>query len=363
MKHNNKSVLTVVFDRLSSDPRASKIREALKIEYEVYTISVDDGSPTEYSDHHKVIKISSKNKITRLFIFWLKVIGFIKETRPDIIFAHNYYVALPCWIGSKLFGIPLAYDAYEFYVPEKGVKFSIRNYFFFIQERFVIKRASHVFSANSERSRLMKAAFNLRNRPIPILNIPLYNKSIVRISHHTEEISIVYEGFITFTRFVDLLIESFEYLPQNYKLRIIGDGPDVNKMHRLISKKSYKARITYLGRIDGGKILPTLSQSTMGFVGYPSTNLNNRYCSPNKIYEYPAAGLPFVSTNQTSIRRVTDGYHICSFFDPQKDGARGIANAILEVANNYPYFTENIEQFNKDRSWQIEASKLLAELK
>ena len=356
-------ILTVVYDNIYSDPRASKFRETLIKKHDVYTLSIGDKEGASYNQIKEIL-LKGHNKIFELFYFWYCVINYVGKIKPDVILSHNYFTALPCWIASKYFGIPLLYDAYEFYVPEKGKKFPKRNFFFFLNEKFVSRRAELVFAANPERARLMKSAFGLRKRPIAILNIPIYqNPGIVKasIDIRNDEVKLVYEGFIVFSRFVDLLINSLEYLPENFKLIIIGDGPDVVKMKDLINSKSYKKRIDYMGRIDGRLIIPTLSDCHIGFVGYPFTNLNNKYCSPNKIYEYPAAGIPFVSSSQTSIWEITKKYHICNFYN-YKEGAKGVANAIMDVAVNYTNYVIGIESFNANNTWSSEANKIIESL-
>lgn len=352
-------VVTVVYEDIDYDPRASKFRDVLKEKYDVVTLSTSYDERVVIGSTQK-IRLKKGHKYRNWFIFSYLVILRIKSIKPDVILSHNYATALSCWLASKFLGVPLAYDAYEFYTPQRGFSLSKRDYFFFFMEKFVIKRANLVFSANIERSRLMKSGFKLSCLPVPILNIPSY--SIVSKGNKTIDkggkVVVVYEGFISFTRFVDILIDSLSYLPEYFTLLIIGDGPDVDRMKALIASKSFKERINYIGRINREEVIPTLSTCDIGFVGYPFTDLNNRYCSPNKIFEYPASGIPFVSSCQSTILELTKKYKICSFYNPLKGGAQSIADAILTIASDYGEYTQGLSSFIQENSWDKERAKI-----
>ena len=354
-----KRIVSLLNDEISKDPRASKFRDTLKKRYEVYSICSSFQNECR-SGADFIVKKCKRWGILALFLYWIRAVFIVKKIKPDYILAHDYFMALPGWIASKLFKKPLIYDAYEFYTPQRGVKMSKRDYFFFIIEKFVIKRSNLVFSANIERSRLMKSAYKLERLPVPVLNIPNYDHSIINKKiFNPHFITVVYEGYISYTRFVDLLVDSFEYLPGNYKLVFIGAGADDDKLKKLILSKDYNKRIEIKGRIDTKDIIPALSKCDIGFVGYPFTILNNRFCSPNKIYEYPTAGIPFVSTNQSTIWRITNNYHICEYYDPKKDGAAGIAKAIQKIAENYSDYVNNLIRFISDNKWDKEEIKIL----
>ena len=57
------------------------------------------------------------------------------------------------------------------------------------------------------------------------------------------------------------------------------------------------------------KIWPPLTRSAdLGVIPYHSIDLNNYYSSPNKLFEYAAAGLPFVSNDLPFLRWIIAEY-------------------------------------------------------
>lgn len=360
-------ILSVVFDDFMADPRAKKFYEALKSDYEYRVLSLNLIETDREGINNVAVKININNRFLRLFKFWWHIFKQIRLYKPDYVLAHNFYVGFPCYLFSKLAKFTFAYDAYEFYFPRKNKRFSKRDYFFYYQERIAIKNASIVFAANSERARLMKCAYKLNVTPVDILNIPIYQNSYKTkessIDIENKKVNVVYEGFISFSRFIDSLVDSLEFLPKNFELTIIGDGADSERLKQLIEKKTYSSRVHYLGRIPNSDILMSISKCDIGFVGYPFSDLNNIYCSPNKIYEYPAAGVPFVSTKQHPIWLITNKYRICEFYDPFNNGAQSIAHSIMKIVENYSSYCSGIKDFNLNNSWKNEAKKILLAFK
>ncbi len=353
-----KKVLTVVYDDILTDPRASKFKKSLSELYSVTTLSLAliDGErvPGDYAYKSK------GGRFVKLFMFWFCIIKVCMRVRPDIIVAHNYYVVFPCMLVSKIFKAKFVYDSYEFYVPQRGVKFPLRSYFFFYQEYLSIKKADLVFSANRERARLMKGVYRLRTLPIPILNTPISQSATDIKQKDTETFMIVYEGVMALGRHLAFLMDILRFLPDNYSIKFIGNGPDFEKLKEMADKHPNKDRITFVGRLSTSEIMPQLAMCDLGFVGYSYEGLNNIYCSPNKIYEYPAAGIPFISTNHSPIYSITHDYHICEFFNPQKDSAEDIARNIIEMSQRMGYYKELIPKFNADHTWKAESEKVIS---
>lgn len=155
----------------------------------------------------------------------------------------------------------------------------------------------------------MRAKFRLHTTPLPILNISsqLPNGAPVLevLSRYPlmEEIKgkkiLVYEGFISEERSVDKFIDMLKYLDNNYVLLYIGDGPDRAKVEEYSKKLNMDKRCYFMGNIPMLDLSSLLSLCSCGLVSYPFTDLNNKYCSPNKIFEYPGAGIAIISSKST----------------------------------------------------------------
>lgn len=359
-------ILTVTYLKINSDPRARKFAETLSENHEVHVLDLDESENTK---GYTVWGVKSKsNPIISLFSFWLKIFVVAFKIKPDVIVAHNYYNVFPVYVVSALLGKKRVYDSYEFYVPSRSQKLTKRSHFFYLLEKVSVRRYKTIFSANIERSRLMKAKYGLKDLPIPILNIsnPIFIKDSSLISLKEkypnlgtfidEGIVIVYQGYMSIERNIAEYLKILSFLPQPFKLLYVGGGPDLDKIRAEIENKKMKDRALAMGKIAMDDIIPLVKNCSYGIVTYPFHNYNNRYCSPNKIFEYSQAHIPFISSSQSTIRRIMHGVDYVCYIDV-KD-AELSANAIVEFNKGYLKNDSIFDGFNNKYNWSNEKKKI-----
>ncbi|MEA2089050.1 MAG: glycosyltransferase family 4 protein [Patescibacteria group bacterium] len=132
---------------------------------------------------------------------------------------------------------------------------------------------------------------------------------------------------------VDDVIKSLQYLPENVKFLILGDGPDRNKLGELAKKLKVENRVKFLGLVDH-KIMPKYLKASDIFIR-PSLSEG----LGNSFLEAMAAEIPVIATQEGGIAdflfdakknpdKKTTGWAV-NTRDP-----KGIANAIKEILNN-----------------------------
>ena len=134
-------------------------------------------------------------------------------------------------------------------------------------------------------------------------------------------------GRIHKTKRLDLLVRAFGEVRRrvkNAKLLFIGDGPDRNRLERIVKGLHLNNDMVFLGFINRGDrvlrifdifVLPT------SFEG----------CS-NVLIEAMAKGLPIVATDIPSVSWMFENGVSALFF--RKDNEKGLAEKILELINN-----------------------------
>lgn len=366
-----KRILSIVYNYYHSDPRATKFNTSLSEEYEVTVLSLRENAKHSEDGCVKHVYVPRKRiSIIALLYFWYHTLKNILHFKPDIIIAHNYFVLLPCVIGAKVVRAKIVYDSYELYVPTKRICLSKRQYLFYYTEKISIVGCDLVIAANIERGRLMKKKFNLENTPLSILNISasacakqedkaLVKKKYKCLSENKKKI--IYQGFMSMERELDLYLDFMEFLPSDYLLIYVGGGPDLNYIKELVKRRNLTNKVTCIGQVPMSDIVPIVSCCDLGLVTYPFTDYNNRYCSPNKIFEYSLALIPFISSKQTSIQTIMkDVNYVCyiDLYNPQK-----AADSIEHFVKTYKYSIEEFDRFNKKYQWSVEANKLLHEIR
>lgn len=371
-----KTVLTSTFEFFARDPRAYKIDVALAGKYDVYAF-VRNEDLKEFERPSLNFKLFSKdvhsNRFVRLFCFWMELIKYAKEIKPDIFVAHNYYLVWPAYVIKKKLRCKVVYDSYELYVPSKRNKISRRQWLFYLIEKWCLRSFDLVMAANENRAKMMKVKFNLAERPLSVMNISsslftqenntdFINTHYPSLLEYDNKVKLVYQGVLSGDRKLLYLIDIIRYLDARFIMIFVGDGPERQKLENRANELKVEDRVVFTGRVPMKDISPILSYCDYGIVSYPFTDYNNRYCAPNKIFEYPGAGIPMISSAQTTIALTTRGYDIVQFVDYAK--IEVAAEQIKEFVGrvNKDNAKEDIMRFVQNVNWDKEARKMLSRL-
>lgn len=126
---------------------------------------------------------------------------------------------------------------------------------------------------------------------------------------------------------IDDLIRSLVALPEQYKVLILGEGEDREKLHSLVSQKGLQARVQFVGK-KGHDELPQLLQASDIFCRASlSEGLGNSFL------EAMAAGLPIIGTPVGGIPDfLTDG-ETGVFCQPNDPASIGVAAKRIQEEN------------------------------
>lgn len=286
------------------------------------------------------------------------------DAKNTLFYLHDYYSILLAPIVKSVKGT-FIYDAHELLLKAPGQKYTLREKLFIWAEKRWAKDAYRVIAANAERENVMKDVYGLTNT-LNVLNIADYKYKQVAGTIDTEADWIVYQGVVTESRKLSFFIKALKHLPSNYKLMIIGGGPDGGPGDRELLEGIAKAeglmeRVHFTGRLANKDMMEKLKECKVGIITYPFNTYNNIYCSPNKIYEYTAIGMPVISSKQPFLEKVVTYYKIGGLFDPENSEA--FANTVEKIILHYEEYTANIPTFIKDYNITKEREKFVQALK
>ena len=367
----NKHILVSLCDPIERDGKVKRTCSVLSTKFNVKLICIQGANNFSTSDY--VIKRVNLRWISsstfRVLCFWLSFIYEAIRTKPDYIYANDFYLPFPAWIISKLIRTTIVYDAHELIIPTSGIPIDTKEKFFYKLEKFAINNFDLIIAANKSRAQYMFDHYNLSVVPTAVQNIPPVPKSVLSNKDVFElypklnrkddnDQFVVYMGDISFERGIKLLVDSAQYLPENYKLVFVGGGPDLNKLRAL--EADNKDRIKLLGPVPHTHVFDVLRLSDIAFLTYSMNSLNNIYCAPNKIFEYAQAGLPVVSTCQPTIKEILTVFNIGRLIGCDNElSSNRLASNIVSVVQNKEEHLAEIEKFLLKYTWQNEAMKLL----
>lgn len=362
-----------VFNEIDFDGRVQRASETLSEIADVTVFSVDSGNDF-HSDKFRSITVKRPNLIRSAILghlkAWVGLWRIAMREKPDVVHAHDCFMAFPGWVAAKLAGAKLVYDAHELVIPEprgSEMQLTVRDMIWYRLERVAVIRADVVIAANEERAAIMIEHYGLKRAPLVIGNIPPRRKSIgapreipeVLRRKTREEKLIVYQGDVDVRRGLDLFVEAFRHLPGHYRLVIVGDGPSVAMLGEYAKQHGLDGRVSFIRRIPREMLAGVLQQCDVGIVTYSYVGLNSQLCASNKVYECAHVNLPLVMTGQAPLKRINEQYRIGAIVE-RRQTPREVAKVIREVAENRDEFSRNTETFASANVWETEAAKLRA---
>lgn len=360
-------MLMAVYNDLSRDGRVLRAATALGTDWDLTVLSVRGRTTVRGKPFISRTIALPKAKLLRplaLFWFWLRLIVAAIRLRPEVFYAHDYFLPLPALWIKRLTGCRVVYDAHELIVPEPGERTSRRDRLFQFGERRLMPHADLVIAANDERAAVMQEFYRLSRRPVVIRNIPPAPGTSDRSDRSDPRVRVVYQGVMAVRRGLDRLVQAAALLPENFELIAFGDGPDLVELKRLAASGPAADRIHFAGSVPWDELHEAIAAAEIGVVMYPATGRNNVYCASNKIFEYAQAGLAIVATDQPPLRNAIEEYWIGEAFPAAAIGETGpdpaeIAAAIRRVAGDLPSYRQRLPRFLQDHRWEAEAERLV----
>ncbi|AEG18381.1 glycosyltransferase family 4 protein [Methanobacterium paludis] len=241
------------------------------------------------------------DKWTALFylpLWWIYEFYFLLIHNADVIHACDFDTLWPAVIAKFIKKFKLFYIIYDFYADNliKLPEF-VRKTIAFL-EKSGIKFSDTLFLVDESRYEQVKGA--KIKKLIYIYNSP----PDYSITHETgipnDNLVIFYAGLLDKSRGLEYIIATVKEL-EFTKLIIAGNGNYKN----VIEKESELTKnITYLGWLNHDDVLEISFQADVLFAFYDPIIPNNKYASPNKLFESMMCGKPIIMNSETSASKI-----------------------------------------------------------
>ena len=154
-------------------------------------------------------------------------------------------------------------------------------------------------------------------------------------------------------RGLDRLADAASLLDPAWALVAMGDGP-------LAAPLLATKRIHLIPPAPHAALAQWTCGAALGAVLYEDLGLNQHYCSPNKLWEYAAAGVPALASDLPEIARVVRGYGTGLLIDPAA-GPHEIAAAVNALGpDDLVRYGASARRFAETETWSQEVAPLLA---
>ena len=275
--------------------------------------------------------------------------------------AHDLDTLLAGFLAKWWTGKKLIYDFHELFTEQykEGIKTKLWHLFYSGLERLLIKRTDFRLTVCRSLGEWVTERYRI-NGIVTIRNVPPLQEWSSSPARDDYEQVILYHGGYYSDRGLEQLIESARYL-QSGTIVLRGYGSLECHLRALVKDLRVEKRVVFASPVPVEDLVRAASVADVGVIPYIPFCLNNRFCLPNKLFEYMMAGLAVVGSNLPELRSIILDQQIGDVFDPQDP--RDIARAINAVLRDAPQLNEMkrkarqaaLEQYN----WEIEGKTLL----
>jgi glycosyltransferase involved in cell wall biosynthesis len=322
-------VFSVVFNDLRNDNRV--LNQAISLASEGYDVTLmgiqrkTSLPATEQINEVKIIRKRMMNntiehiKYVRAVYFILFVwLQFFRQARVryDIIHCHDLNT-LQFGVLMKLIKlgkVNLIYDAHEYETQRNGLHGWWWKYVK-IKERVLIRFCDRVITVSQTIADEYVRLYGI-DRPEVILNCPILRKQqVVRKNLFREKFGIasvkkifLYQGYLYPGRGIEVILEAFDQLNlEEGVLVFMGEGTLTNEIKK---HPKYGESIFIHPFVSGDVLLGYTSSADCGIAFIEDISLSDRYCLPNKLFEYIAAGLPVISSGLPDLKKFINTYKV-----------------------------------------------------
>lgn len=292
------------------DPAVNKVAKALAENgYDVKLLVWDrmGNKQTENIDGYTIYRFGFKaphDKTSVVFylpIWWLYEFLFLLRQKPEIMHVCDLDTLIPAIFAKLIKNSIICYTIYDFYADNLPNKFPLifRKTVATI-ERFGIRFTDALFLVDKCRYEQIKGS--KINRIEYIYNSPPDNLILHQKNHYNKKgLKIFYAGIIHKSRGLEYLIKAITDL-HDIELTIAGTGPDKYFLENL--PNDLKTRIQYIGQISYEKVIERTIESDLLFAFYDPNVPNNKYASPNKLFEAMMCGKPIIMNSKISASEI-----------------------------------------------------------
>lgn len=299
-----------------------------------------------------------------------KVLDFALRTSDlDVIHVHDLPALRVGFLISQRLGIPLVYDAHELYGYQPGI-LGEQQRMLIEKERRLIPFCDFVVVINDDQAKVMQkdyqfdrfvALTNATEQPPGFDITRRYSLIRDRISIPAEHKIMLFMGGINRARKIDQLLEGIAKGPQNVHMVFLTWGMEIPEFKALAADLNLADRVHFLDPVPWSDIVYWCASADVGVMPYQALDTNTRISSPNKMYEFIAAGTPMIGSSElVNVARVVPPYNfgilkplrgaddyadlIKAIFDPSLGGPERFRPALIEHAHRFLWDKE-VEPF------------------
>ncbi|MBN1866093.1 glycosyltransferase [Candidatus Sumerlaeota bacterium] len=291
-----------------------------------------------------------------------------RALRADVVHVHDLPFLKHGARLAREWRVPLVYDAHEIYYEQESLPPARRRRLRKEEKRYAPRTDLFITVNESIAERFRRAHGDLNY--LVLMNCADRVETVDRAASRqrlramaelaTEDRIVLFQGWISAERNLDTLVRAARHFPGNTYLVFIGYGAYQAELERIVQTEGIERKVRFLGRVEPDEILPLTTGADLGVIPYLPIDLNHRYCSPNKFFEYVQARVPIVAHDLEFFRRMKDLHGVVVTGDLSSPETTADAiNGLLNRPERLRELADRCERASAVLNWSSEAEKLL----
>ncbi|MEA2493024.1 MAG: hypothetical protein QOJ29_935 [Thermoleophilaceae bacterium] len=305
-----------------------------------------------------------------MFVNWYRQAHELASASAPQACHANDLITLPvgAWLARSA-GVPLVYDAHELY-PEVSTLSRRERRAWSAVERVLIGRASRVVTVCESIADELVRRYGVA-KPLVVLNCPeranaiasnggarglLRESALVDPSQPV----ILYQGGFTPSRGLAPLVRAMKHVERG-TLVMMGWGRLEAELRELVIEHDLADRVRFVPPVPRDQLAGFTADADVGVIPYEAHGLNNYYSTPNKLFEYMAAGIPIACSRFPELVRFVEGLEIGATFEAiEPQAIAAVLNKLLADPVGLEAMSKRALAASRELVWENEAAKLLA---
>jgi glycosyltransferase involved in cell wall biosynthesis len=273
--------------------------------------------------------------------------------------------------------IPLIYDAHEIYETAAARTFGINDYYARLHRRY-LPRVDHFITINDSIALYYRYAYPdapsalvIRNATNKAPDFVYDGRLHAAAGLPRSQKILLYQGAYTQERGLSNLVRTGPLLPDDWTLVMLGWGPLSGYLKQVAAYAAHTGRkrsasadskVRFLTAVPRRELHLWTAGASAGIIPYENRLLNHWFCSPNKLWEYPNAGVPLVVQPFPELRKVVEVFG-CGWVLPDNPTPGQIADLISGLTGDMiERAREGCRRFIEADSWEAVYELRLVEL-
>lgn len=298
--------------------------------------------------------------------YYLRAYRLLRDQEFDVFHAHDLNTLPVAVAAARRAKKPFVYDAHELYSEISTLSRTEKRVWRAVEPP-LIRRAAHVITVCESIAGELSDRYRVA-RPTILLNCPTSRgvpasepprlRELLGMEDDPRAI-VLYQGGFAPNRGLEELVRAGRYIDGGV-IVLMGGGRTEADLREMVARERLGDHVVMTPAVPPDQVIPYATGADIGVIPYKGVGLNNYYTTPNKLFDYMAAGLPIAGSRFPEIVRFVEGLGLGVTFDPESPREIAYAiNYVLADRRLLDEMRENAIEAGRRFTWEHEQGKLL----